>query len=253
MCNLIRRWSIVEIVLAFAACLSPSRGNAQPPVPKDDKPIDFTMPLELGEYYVKPVQPAKDPKTGFIVGGKNATTLIRDLKEINGRTIAQLETDMRPNAGTDVSSGRGFLGRDEKLLNVLVADNRYVVDELGLTHQELAKHLHALGTIGFWQGEHYKLELFKFGPEFVYHGRRFKVSVATTAGAQQSPFRDGTQCGSDARVENVETGKKLSYSLLVPYMIERYGFYEGKGTPFRVDPREVVAVLDFLKPKAKKP
>jgi hypothetical protein len=35
-------------------------------------------------------------------------------------------------------------------------------------------------------------------------------------------------------------------------MVERYGFYEGKGTRFRVDPRAIVEVLDFLAP-AKKP
>jgi hypothetical protein len=31
-------------------------------------------------------------------------------------------------------------------------------------------------------------------------------------------------------------------------MIERYGFYEGKGTPYRVEPGKVLEVLDFIKP-----
>jgi hypothetical protein len=31
-------------------------------------------------------------------------------------------------------------------------------------------------------------------------------------------------------------------------MVERYGFYEGKGTSYRVDPRAVLEVFDFLKP-----
>jgi hypothetical protein len=34
-------------------------------------------------------------------------------------------------------------------------------------------------------------------------------------------------------------------------MIRRYGFYEGKGTPYRVDPRKVLEVLDFLSPPKK--
>ena len=63
------------------------------------------------------------------------------------------------------------------------------------------------------------------------------------------PFNDGTKTNCDAEITNVKTGKSLQYSLLVPYMIERYGFYEGKGTPYRVDPKEVLEVLDFLKPK----
>jgi hypothetical protein len=38
---------------------------------------------------------------------------------------------------------------------------------------------------------------------------------------------------------------------LTATMIERYGFYEGKGTSFRVGPRHIVEVLDFIKGKKK--
>ena len=48
-------------------------------------------------------------------------------------------------------------------------------------------------------------------------------------------------------MQNVVTGKRITFSLLVPHMIERYGFYEGKGTPYRVDPAQALEVLDFLK------
>jgi hypothetical protein len=153
---------------------------------------------------------------------------------------------MRPGAKSEVGSGKGFLGPDEKLIDMLTADNQYVVDELRLTHQELAKHLHAMGTIGFWQDQHDKAEA-----EFLYHGRRFKVKVVSWRGYQFSPFLDGTKTDSDVTVQNLANGKKLKYSLLVPYMIERYGFYEGKGTPYRVEPRQVVELFDFLKVKPK--
>jgi hypothetical protein len=203
-------------------------------------PPDFTK-ADLEKFGIKLVKPTKDKKTGFMVGGKNPTALIRRLTEIAGRTIADLEKDMRPGA----LSTRGFLGKDEKLLDVLVMDNKYVVDERGLTHQELARHLHLLGAVALKHG--YDKET-----EIAYHGRRFRVWGLTSKGFQDSPFRDGTKSGSDVTVENVKTGKKLGYSLLVPYMIERYGFYEGKGTPYRVEPSQVLAVLDFLE-TARKP
>lgn len=213
--------------------------DPQPPQP------DLAAFLELGKYYVRPVEPKKDPKSGFVVGGKNSTSLVQGLKQINGRMIDDLEKDMRPGAKSEVGSESGFLGPDEKLLDVLTADNKYVVDDLGLTHQELAKHLHAMGSIGLWQANQ------KPGTEFVYRGRRYKVTVLLTAGTQLSPFRDGTDSGSNITVENRDNGKKLAYALLVPYMIERYGFYEGKGTSYRVDPRNIVEVFDFLKTKPK--
>src|SRR5437763_1662012 len=239
----------VAAALGFAAGPFTAGVPAGPPEgPKVPADVDLAPFLDLGEFYVKPVPAVKDRKTGFVVGGKNDTALVRTLPSINGRTVAELEKDMRPAATSDVGSMAGFLGPDERLLDVLAADNDYVVGELGLTHQELAKHLHAVGTIGLWQHRNDRSRA-----EFVYHGRRFKVEVAITKGSPPSPFRDGTESGTNATVWNVGSGKKLEFALLVPYMIERYGFYEGKGTSYRVDPKQVVEVFDFLKAKVRKP
>ena len=207
------------------------------PVPGQEAPEDFTKvdPEKLG---VKPVPAKKDPTTGFVVGGKNATALIRKLTEINGRKIASLEKDMRPGA----ASRAGFLGKGERLLDVLALDNAYVIDELGLTHQELARHLRLVGAVGL------KLRINKGPTEFTYHGRKYKVKVECFRGYQDSPFEDGTKTNCNATLWNLGNGKQIHYSLLVPEMIVRYGFYEGKGTPYRVDPRAVLAVFDFIKP-----
>ena len=192
---------------------------------------DFTGvdPASLG---VKPFPAEEDPRTGFVVAGKNPTALIRTLKGINGRTIAELERDMRPGAASEA----GFLGKDEGLLDVLAADNEFVVDAKGLTHQELARHMHILAAIGGKVGE----------GEFRYHGRRFRVKGIYARGFQLSPFRDGTKTNAEAVVRNLDNGEEIRYSLLVPQMVERYGFYEGKGTTYRVDPRRLLEVLDFL-------
>ena len=82
--------------------------------------------------------------------------------------------------------------------------------------------------------------------EFLYHGRRFQVAVRYCRGYQDSPFHDGTRANSEVTIRNLTNGKTLEYSLLVPDMIERYGFYEGRGTPYRVDPKEILAVFNFL-------
>src|SRR5690348_3765090 len=93
------------------------------PRPAQRPPEAFTR-ADPAKFGVKSVPPAKDPKTGFVVGGKNTTALVRKLPEIAGRTIADLEKDMRPGK----ISNAGFLGKDERLLDVLAADNAYVVD-----------------------------------------------------------------------------------------------------------------------------
>jgi hypothetical protein len=223
-------------LLLLAAIPGAGLSGREPP------PEDFTN-IKLADYGIQPVKPDKDRRTGFVVGGKNSTALIERLTEINGKPIAHLEKLMRPGA----SSTAGFLGKEEKLLEVLAADNRYVVDEAGLTHQELAHHLHAMGAVWRWQIKHKQLEA-----EFLYHGRKFKVKGVASRGFQDSPFEDGTRSGSNVTIHNLSNGKKLECALLVPYMIERYGFYEGKGTSYRVDPRQVVEVFDFSTAKKKK-
>jgi hypothetical protein len=93
-------------------------GNRESEEPNTEKRKDYAgvPPKELG---VVAVKAKKDQATGFIVGGTNKSELIRSLTQINGIAIADLEKSMRPSA----LSENGFLGNDERLLDVLVADN----------------------------------------------------------------------------------------------------------------------------------
>jgi hypothetical protein len=217
------------LALLFSGCTKVEGPSAKaPPFP------DYTRVSQE----ITPVVPKRDPRTGFVVGGKNPTALIKTLTEINGRAIPELEKDMRPGA----SSTAGFLGKEESLLAVMAADNSYVVDELGLTHQELAKHLRAFERIFLLQFK----EKGSAGA-FLYNGRAFGVGVESWFDLQGSPFGDNTATAVDVTVTNLHNGKVLKYSGLVPLMMERYGFYEGKGTSYRVEPRDIVQTLDFLK------
>jgi hypothetical protein len=216
----------------LAAYARPDSTGAPPRKAED---VTGLNPKELAMTWVVE---ARDPKTGFVVGGKNQTALIRALPSIAGRTIAALEKDMRPGQFSTV----GFLGKEEKLLDILVEDNKLVVDELGLTHQALARPLRFLGALAARRanGE---------AREFFFHGRRLKLLGKCYRGFVESPFEDGTKANCEATVWNLDNGKKVSFSLLVPDMIERYGFYEGHGTTYRVEPRVALEVLDFLAPK----
>src|SRR2546429_273761 len=82
--------------LVLTACLLLPESAALAQRPRTDyRKLDLADFLDLGKYYVKPAPAKKDARTGLIVGGKNDTALIRGLREINGRTIADLERDMR--------------------------------------------------------------------------------------------------------------------------------------------------------------
>lgn len=206
--------------------------------PRTDKHAALD-PAILKELRIEPLVVKKED-SGFVVGGKNATKLIRSLPRLHGKTIERLEKVMRPG----FNSSAGFLGPKESLLEVLAADNALVVDEWKLSHQELAPPMIAVAVLGFKN----KDRLFSNPSHpFEYRGRKFTVKFKLFRGFVDSPFDDGTKTNAEAEVHNLSNGEKIWYSLLVPQMIERYGFYEGKGTKYRVPPERIVAVFDFLK------
>ncbi len=215
--------------------------DKQKPKPESEPRSADPPPKDYSIFYEKytPLEPTKDAKTGFVVGGKNDTEIIKGLTEINGIPIRELEESMRPQG----LSTAGFLGKDEGLLEVLAADNDWVLGS-GLTHQELARHLNVLSAIS-----HEAAEPREESEIFIYRGVRFITVRFVTDGFQESPFRDGTKENCDVGLTNVDNGEGFKFSPLVPKMVERYGFYEGHGTSYRVDPRDIVKVLTFLKVK----
>jgi hypothetical protein len=173
-------------------------------------------------------------QSGFVIAGKNPTESLAKLTEIHGRKIAALEFDMRPGA----KARAGFLGDKEKLLDVLVEDNRTVVDKLGRSHTELALPLLILGT--------YAQEKATKEPiEFVYRGHRFQARAEIAKARIESPFEDDLSTNVSVTLWNLDNGKSLTYSMMVPHLIERYGFYEGHGTSYRVEPSDIVDVLEL--------
>ncbi len=264
------------LLLFFAPALLLSFGcGPSPSAPSETASAAVEEPsfTELGitpdilkDFNITPVTSARDPRTGFIVGGKNATDAIIGLKEINGLRIANLEKDMRPPPANlenvpqaerkefsfGVRSHSGFLGRTENLLEVMAEDNRCVVEKLGLTHQALARPLLVMPALTGVKKDQGELTGRGWRCEVTYRGRRFHVDVVAFNGLQLSPFRDGTETCMNVEVKNIGNGKSIEYSLLVPQMIERYGFYEGKGLRYRVEPLQILEVFDFLKPAAQR-
>ncbi|NLG06465.1 MAG: hypothetical protein GX559_02070 [Candidatus Pacebacteria bacterium] len=181
---------------------------------------------------------------GFKIHGENETSLILSLTSLNGKPISQLENIMRPGA----SSGAGFLGNHESLIEVLVDDNETVLG-LGLTHQQLANFLRKIASAPVEK----KLGQYEQYEVVDVDGKKFARAVERVRGIQQSPFNDGTLTNADYKVINLETGASISYSGLSPEMVHRYGFYEGKGTSYRLDPKLVAETAELTPPQPDDP
>lgn len=187
----------------------------------------------------------KDPwlQTQFVEGGVNADAAIRNLTQLNGVPIKELERRMRPaGAGGNLPGMRsydGFLGQNESLLEALVGQNQ-IVREAGFTHQELASWL-KLAMDREEEGS----------KRFEYNGMTFTVDLLTTLCAgQTSPFANGQKSDAEAVgwdgeyvLRNHSTGRKLEFTPQIAEWIRKYGFYEGFETPYHVSPKDIIDIF----------
>jgi len=190
----------------------------------------------LDTTFYTPVDSSKDPG-GLMIAGDNDSETIRNCEAINGLSISELEELMRPGQQDERSSQLGFLGKDERLVEILVSDNEFVKSK-GLTHRELA-----IPVLQICQHAIAKRGSTAQAVEIEHGGVRWRVQLVESKGFQYSPFDDKTKTNIDYAITNLDNKKMLKFSGLVPIMIERYGFYEGHGTPYRVEPADLIDLL----------
>jgi hypothetical protein len=131
----------------------------------------------------------------------------------------------------------GFLGEDRRnLVDILTADDGEA-RRLGCTHQDIARRMVELREAG----------LSGLG-EFVDVEPHFEVRVDSVRGKLPCPFGDpGIFPKTNTTVRNKRLGRELTYTDLHIHLIGSHGFYEGKGSAFRLEPGELAEVLEAEK------
>ena len=175
---------------------------------------------------------------------------------------------MRPGVWSDV----GFLGPHERLEEVLSADAQKLV-ELGVTAPQLgdplALLLEAPGLADSFFDDIAPDEVKEYrtarrrelerslGPPIsttsgARVGDRFEVEcVAISFGIQECPWsrsRGSGICGSgsfDWRIRNLVNGCELCGPELIAHLIGAHGFFEGRESPYRVEPGALAQLLQL--------
>lgn len=185
--------------------------------------------------------------TGFHLGGTNTDATLKALTSINGIALGELERRMRPG----VLSPAGFLGAHENLVEVLRRDNDFVVGKKKSTHRKLALAMAMMEEMG----QKVAGQFADRAVRFVYQDATYEYRVRVSDGFTVNPFSQNrevadaeqTTSGSGlVTLKNFKTKQQVSWSTMMPFLIQRYGFYEGEGTPYRVSPEKLFAVMTFL-------
>lgn len=141
----------------------------------------------------------------------------------------KIQKNMRPG----IISIKGFLGQDKrKLIDILIEDDA-VVKRMDMTHEQIAKRMAYFFELGY-----------KGLGNYVEAGTDFKVKTNTYRGKIPCPFKDGVFPKANITVKNIKKNKEIIYTDLNIHMIEKHGFYEGKGSVLRLDPSRIADILE---------
>ncbi len=134
------------------------------------------------------------------------------------------------------SSYLGFLGDGERLDDVLKVDDA-TVRRLGVSHGKIADRI-----------EYFMKAAFPPTHEGRVIDERYRLISMSDRGFQECPWDDAGMMPKYGNMEfsitNLETGESLRFPGLIAHLIRAHQFYEGMGSPYRVDPEIVVRVLE---------
>jgi len=139
------------------------------------------------------------------------------------------QAQMRPG----VITRDGFLGADGRRLIDLLDEDDAAVHRLGVTHAAIAARMRALRAAG----------AAGLGSAVVVPPH-FEVLVDSVRGRLRCPFSDGLAPKTNIQVVNRALGREILFTDLGIHLIEAHGFYNGRGSPYRVDPGLLVEILE---------
>ena len=138
--------------------------------------------------------------------------------------------------GASKFSGDGFLGTDHRPVDAIIADDLRTLERLGISLESLLAVLkdafaQARAALG---GD---VEL-----------RPYVTAMAhESMGRIPSPFRgDGIFEKGDVVVSNSLTGESLILTSLGLSMIEKHGFFQGRGSRYRIDPERAASLFGLI-------
>lgn len=169
---------------------------------------------------------------------------IRERREAAAFTPAGIFHRAEANLEPGVLTADGFLGKDGRKLNRILWEDAREFEALGLVWDEVAARLEAFLV----EGSH------GLGEPITVDGA-FLVQVAETRGRFPCPWEDGLFLKRSATVQRLDAsggpvGPRLLFSDLSLHLLKDHHFLQGRGSPFRLEPQELAAVLSEGQEKA---
>jgi len=127
-----------------------------------------------------------------------------------------------------------FMGSDSRKIYEILIDDHDVICSLGLTHDLVANRLEEVTRAA-------KEEL----GDVVEIENRYEVRADEARGSVPCPWRHPGGLFRKSRIElkDLQSGCRLLWTDLSIHLIRAHGFYQGRGSPYRLEPRIIKRVL----------
>lgn len=139
------------------------------------------------------------------------------------------------NMAPGVITLNGFLGTDTRNLVDILIEDEASVRRMGMTHQHIAHAMQLVRDAGM-----------RGLGEFITIAPHFEVRADSVRGKLPCPFQHpGIFPKTNVTVRNKEKGKEITFTDLHIHLINEHGFYEGRGSAFRLDPAVLADILEI--------
>ncbi len=140
--------------------------------------------------------------------------------------------EAQKNMQPGVISSVGFLGNDDRDLMEIITTDEQEMSGLGLDFQKVAEWLKNLMK-----------EAEKGLGEPVVIGD-LEVQLFEARGFLPCPFKDGIFRKKTMYIKRVDKGLTLQVSELSIHLLEKHRFLQGRGSPFRIEPKVLKEIME---------
>lgn len=144
--------------------------------------------------------------------------------------LDKIQEKMRPG----VLTLKGFLGSDDRKLADIVEADRIAFQNYEISLNEICKRLAELTEKGRDLMEQETLV-----------EDRYLIKVRDDRGKVPSPWGDGLFKKDDVELFDKVTEKRIKWNSLTLKLLEAHGFWGGKGSEYRIEPSDIVKILDI--------
>ena len=138
--------------------------------------------------------------------------------------------------GPSKFSKEGFRGNDSRTPEEIIKADRETLAGLGIDNKKIAAALR--GVYSAAEGALGNPVEIAAGVSSVHHGSRGRIP---------SPFpEDGTFQKGEAVISDKSSGASFCITPLSINLIEKHGFFQGKGSPYRIEPDLAARILHLL-------